>query len=169
MDPSPVAVFGAVSESGTVTSHATVVPEKKTKKDKPSTSKVKKSSDQSATDSKYDEPDKKWTDRFNRLEALLMAKSFQPAVQPTFSSDIWVTPSQSPPASIPKEAEPFFQPPAGHTGTDSSAVMHQSASQPGSDVQLSTERTGKGISLCFSASAIQPAQIRPTGLKIFLT
>ena len=74
-----------------------------------------------------------------------MAKSFQPAVQPTSSDDIRVTPSHSPPPTIPKDSEPFFQP-TGRTGTDSSAVMHQSASQPRSDVQLSTEHTGKGIS-----------------------
>ena len=67
VDPSTVAVIGAVSESGTVTSPTPVVPEKKTKKDKPSTFKVKKSSDKSATDSKYDELDKKWTNHFNRL------------------------------------------------------------------------------------------------------
>ena len=67
-------------------------------------------------------------------------------MQLTFSSDILVIPSHSPPATIPKDSEPFFQPPAGCSGTDSSAVMHQSASQPGSDVQLSTESTGKGIS-----------------------
>ena len=45
VDPSTVAVIGAVSESGTVTSPTPVVPEKKVKKDKPSTSKAKKSSD----------------------------------------------------------------------------------------------------------------------------
>ena len=59
VDPSTFVVIGAVSESGTVTSPTPVVPEKKTKKDKPSTSKVKKSSDKSATDCKYDELDKK--------------------------------------------------------------------------------------------------------------
>ena len=138
VDPSTIAVIGAVSEAGTVISPCTVVPEKKAKKDKPSTSKVKKSAARkSVSDSKYDELDKKWTDRFNKLEALLMAKTFQP----TFSSAVKVTPSHSPPATIPKDSEPFFQPTsAGHTVTDSSAFMHKSASQPGWDSRLSSSQ-----------------------------
>ena len=71
-------------------------------------------------------------------------------LQPTFLSSVKVSPSHSPPASIPKESEPFFQP-TGPTGTDSSAVMHQSASQPGSDSHLPAEPTGKD----FSASQYQ--------------
>ena len=54
VDPSTIAVIGAVSESGTVASPAPVVPEKKAKKNKPSTSKVKKSTEKSITDTKYD-------------------------------------------------------------------------------------------------------------------
>ena len=83
-------------------------------------------------DSRYDELDKKWTDSFNRLEALIMAKT----LQPTFSSEVKLTPSHSTPASIPKDSEPFFQPTSGRTRTDSSALGHQSASQPRSDIQL---------------------------------
>ena len=142
VDPSTVAVIGAVSDSGTVTSPTPVVPEKKCKKDKPSTSKAKKSTEKLVTHSRYDELDKKWTDHFNSLEALLMAKT----LQPTFSSEVRVAPSHSPPASIPKDSEPFFQPTSGHTGTDSSALGHQSASHPGSDTHLPAEHTGKDSS-----------------------
>ena len=60
-----------------------------------STSKAKKSSEKSVTDSKYDELDRKWTDRFSRLEALLIHKTLQPTVQPTFSSAVKVNPSHS--------------------------------------------------------------------------
>ena len=98
-------MIGAVSDSGFVTSPAPV-PEKKAKKDKPATSKAKKSAEKLVPDSKYDELDKKWTDHFNRLETLLMAKT----LQFTFSSAVNVTPSHSPPATIPKDSEPFFQP-----------------------------------------------------------
>ena len=89
VDPSTVAVIRAVSDTGTLTSPTIVVPEKKAKKDKPSTSKVKKSAGEKLVkDTKYDELDKKWTNRFNKLEALLMAKTFQP----TFSSAVKLTP-----------------------------------------------------------------------------
>ena len=143
VDPSTVAVIGDVSDSGNVTSPPPIIPEKKTKKDKvPSASKAKESTQKSVTDSRYDELDKKWTDRFNRLEALLMAKT----LQSTFSSEVKLTPSHSPPASIPKDSEPFFQPTSGCTGSDSSALGHQSASQPGLDTQLPAERTGKDSS-----------------------
>ena len=116
VDPSSVAVIGPVS----------------------GTSSKSKKSDKSVEDSKYDELDRKWTDRFNRLEALLMAKSLQPTDQPTFSASVRVPPSHSPPAAAYKDSEPFFQPiTTGH--------------------------------LCFSASVIQPACVRPTTCQIFFT
>ena len=99
-------------------------------------------SDSSSTDNKIADLDSKWSERFNRLEALLLSKSFQP----TFSSEVKLTPSHSPPTNIPRDSEPFFQP-TGRTGTASSADMHQAASQPESDSQSgTTERTGKGSS-----------------------
>ena len=52
VDPSAVAVIGAVSDLGTVTSPTPVVPEKKCKKDKPSSSKAKKSAEKLVTDSR---------------------------------------------------------------------------------------------------------------------
>ena len=158
VDPSSVSVIGVVGQPSTDKSPSTssVPPEKKSKKDKLS-SKTKKSSDASdakakktdSTDSKIAELDSKWSERFNRLEALLLSKT----LQPTFSSEIRVSPPHSPPANIPKDSEPFFQP-TRRTGKDSSAEMHQSASQPESDTpSTSTERTGKG----FSAPQHQPA------------
>ena len=105
---SSVAVIGLVSDTTTTSSPPPVVPEK-VKKDKLSSSKTKKS-DKSVEDSKYDELDKKWTDRFNRLEALLMAKSLEPSDQPTFSASVRVPPSHSPPVAVSKDSEPFFQP-----------------------------------------------------------
>ena len=129
VDPSSVAVLGPVEPT---TSSSPAVPEKKSKKDKASSSssssKAKKPT-KSAEDSKFDELDKKWTDRFNKLEALLLAKSLQPVDQPTFSAAVKVPPSRSPPATVNKDSEPFFQPvSSGRTGTDSSVSLHQSAS-----------------------------------------
>ena len=155
VDPSSVAVIGPVSDAATASSPPPVVPEKKVKKDKPSSSKSKKS-DKSVKDSKYDELDIKWTDRFNRLEAPLMAKSLQPTDQPTFSASVRVPPSHSPPVAVSKDSEPFFQPiTTGHTGTDSSVLLHQSASQPGSDVSPPAKRTGKDISASQHLSSSQ--------------
>ena len=50
--------------------------------------------------------EEKWSERFNRLEALLLSKS----LQPTFSSEVQVTPSHSPLTTVARETEPFFQP-----------------------------------------------------------
>ena len=96
-----------------------------------------------------EELDQKWSDRFNRLEALIMSKTFQP----TFSSTVKVAPSHSPPATTSKDNEPFFQPTSSErTGQDFSA-LHQSASQLVSQTTASSERTGQGS----SASLHQPS------------
>ena len=133
-------------------------PEKKAKKEKV-ISKAKKSSESSSTDSKIADLDSKWSERFNRLEALLLSKTFQP----TFSSEVKLTPFHSPPTNIPRDSEPFFQP-TGHTGTAFSADMHQAASQLDSDCQsTTTERTQARVSLLPSIN--QPASSHPTNGK----
>ena len=158
VDPSTVSVIRAVSDTAVISS--TAVPEKKAKKDTPTTSKSKKLVEsKSATDRKMEELDQKWSDRFNCLEALLMAKT----LQPTFSSAVKVIPSHSPPANVSKDTEPFFQPTSSErTGTNSSASMHQSTSKLKSDRHLSSECTGK-------ASVNPPAQVRPTPTRIFIS
>ena len=141
VDPSTVAVIAAVSDTASISSPPDPVPEKKLKKEKPSTSKSKKTVEKSATDKKMEELDQKWSDRFNRLEALLMSKSFQL----TFSSAVKVTPSHSPPAIFHRDTEPFFQPTSSErTGQDFSA-MHRSASQFTQET-VTSERTGQGSS-----------------------
>ena len=110
IDPATVSVIGVVGQQETPKSQPSVSasPEKKLKK-LSSVTKAKKatgkSSDPSTTDSVIAELDQKWSERFNRLEALLLAKTLQ---QPTFSSDIRVNPPRSPLASIPRDSEPFF-------------------------------------------------------------
>ena len=80
---------------------------KKSKKDKPSTSKsTKPIGTKSDTDSEIEDLDQKWSDRFNRLEALLLARSFEP----TFSSNVKVTPTHYPPAGVVQGTEPFIRP-----------------------------------------------------------
>ena len=153
VDPSSVAVIGPVSTATSGSSPPPAVPAKKVKKDKPASSKSKKSSGKSVEDTKYDELDKKWTDRFNRLEALLMAKSLQSTDQPTFSASVRVPPSHSPPAAISKDSEPFFQPlSSGRTGTDSSVLVHHSASPSRMLLLSALEKTSLLISICHPAS-----------------
>ena len=157
VDPASVSGIGAVDDQGTVKSPSTVAPpEKKPKKEKPSTSKSSKPVGTKAdTDSKIQELDQKWSDRFNNLEALLLARSFEP----TFSSNVKVTPTHSPPAGVVQGTEPFIRPtkPASSStqfpGSGFSASQHQPTSQTQTSVPTSATvlpRTG------FSASQHQP-------------
>ena len=151
VDPASVSVLGVVDNAGTVQSPS-VPPEKKIKKDKP-----KKTV--SSTESKIADLDLKWSERFNCLEALLLSKSFQPS----FSADVRVSPTNSPPANISKDSEPFFQPSVSSTApsnvectgpdnTDASqhqltgklqpAIASQDTPQQPSRVELSSKRTG---------------------------
>ena len=104
VDPASVSVIGAVGGAASSQSPS-VPPEKKTKKDKPPSTKSKKSAS-SSMDDRFSEMDAKWSERFNRLEALLLARS----LEPSFSADVRVTPVHSPPATVSKDSEPFFQP-----------------------------------------------------------
>ena len=85
-----------------------------------------------STDQRFEELDQKWSDRFNRLEALLLAKTLdQPQQEPTFST-VKVVPAHSPPANVIR-SEPFIKP------TD------QSASQPTDRPSVSTDRPSVSV------------------------
>ena len=135
MDPASVAVIGVVGDSSAAKIDS-APPEKKPKKEKVP-AKPKKSVDTSTTDSKISELDQKWSERLNRIEALLLAKSLNPA----FTSEVRVSPTHSPPAGISKDSEPFFQPshrsreslPDRRTGPDTHALQHKSAGKLQSD------------------------------------
>ena len=62
----------------------------------------------SSTDTRISDLDRKWSDRFNRLEALLMAKALDRPQDPVFSS-VKVAPSRTPPANVVR-SEPFLKP-----------------------------------------------------------
>ena len=62
----------------------------------------------STTDSKISELDKKWADRFNRLEALLLAKTVDRPQDPTFGT-VKVAPTHTPPANVVR-SDPFLKP-----------------------------------------------------------
>ena len=111
VNPGSVSLIGAVDGQGTLQSPSYSGPAeknaKKVEKDKGSTSKSKPSTDKpvktadklarSSTDSKIAELDQKWSDRFNRLEALLMAKTLDS--EPTFQK-VKLAPTHSPPVGV---------------------------------------------------------------------
>ena len=77
--------------------------EKKKKVEEKKTSNPSTSSSRPAavsTDQRFEKLDQKWSDRFNRLEALLLAKTLdQPQQEPTFST-VRVVPAHSAPANV---------------------------------------------------------------------
>ena len=68
--------------------------------------------------------EQKWSDWFNQLEALLLAKSLDRPQEPTFS-DVKVTPTHAPPTSAIR-SEPFLKP--SDQPTSSSQQSHQPSS-----------------------------------------
>ena len=148
IDPASVSVIGVVS--GPSPDKTPVPPEKKVKKDKSSVKPKKSSSSTltSNTEDKFTALEDKWSERFSRLEALLLAKS----MEPTFSSEVRVAPTHSPPPVVSRDAEPFFHPPnssgdtSQRTGPDSSAALQPSAGKLVRESSVhgssSSERTG---------------------------
>ena len=132
VDPASVAVIGAIDSQGTVKTAASAPPpEKKLKKEcKKDPKKVKSpsttaSSSQPTPDERFNELDNKWSERFSRLEALILAKSFEP----TFTADVKVAPTHSPPQTQ-NVSEPFIRPSTSSLpGSGSSAEKHQLASK----------------------------------------
>ena len=79
----------------------------------------------STTDTKIADLDKKWSDRFNRLEALLLAKTLDPPWDPVFST-VKVAPAHAPPTNVAR-TDPFLKPasqsvPPTDTAIDSPAT-----------------------------------------------
>ena len=138
VDPSAVSVIGPVDGSSTVKSPS-LPPEKKAKKDKPVSKSKKTVSASTSADSKIAELDLNWLERF---KAWLLFKLFPPS----FSSDVRVTPSHSPPPHVGKDTEPFFQVTSSGsyvelTGPDFSVEKQLSAGKQQSQ-ELSSKQTG---------------------------
>ena len=120
IDPSSVTVVGVVDDQGIVKSPGSSSDKKKknNQPDKPHSSKDSKTSadkpsksltktHRSSPDTRIEELDQKWSERFNRLEALLLSKSLDK--EPTFSS-VKVTPAHLPPQSSAISSRPFIEP-----------------------------------------------------------
>ena len=117
-----------------------VEEKKKSVKSKSSTSSSRPAA--VSADQRFKELDQKWSDRFNRLEALLLVKTLdQPQQEPTFST-VKVVPAHSPPANVIR-SEPFIKP------TD------HSASQP-------TDRPS--VSATTDPPASKPQSVRPQAM-----
>ena len=164
VDPSSVSVIGVVDGQGSVKSPAPVPPpDKKPKKDNENSKKEKSpctKMSKHSTDEKFSEMDSKWLERFSRLEALIMAKSFEP----TFSSKVKVTPTHSPPHDVGNTTEPFIRPSTSKlTGTGFSATKHQPTSQQSS----TTKFPGTGSSANKHQPASQTNSHQPTSTARF--
>ena len=141
VDPSAVSVIRVVGDAKSDKSPV-LPPEKKLKKDKAPTKAKKGKASTSTSDDRISELDQKWSERFNRLEALLLSKS----LQPTFSSKVRITPSHSLPTNIARDTEPFFQPTSRtlddpstpqRTGRDFGAAQQPSAGKLPTDSSAS--------------------------------
>ena len=141
-----MSVIRAVDGQDTALS-AQLAEKKKKVEEKKNSVKSKSSSSTSrpaavSTDQRFEELDQKWSDRFNQLEALLLAKTLdQPQQEPTFST-VNVLPAHSPPAKVIR-SQPFIKP------TD------QSASQPTDRPSVSTDRPSVSAATDPPASKLQ--------------
>ena len=164
-----MSVIGVVDGQGSVKSPAPVPPpDKKPKKDYRNSKKEKSPStkvSKHSTDEKFAEMDSKWSERFSRLEALIMAKSFEP----TFSSKVKVAATHSPPHDVGNTTEPFIRPSTSKlTGTGFSAAKHQLTSQAVTSQQASTTKfPGTGFSANKHQPASQTNSHRPTSTARF--
>ena len=153
VDPSLVTVMGVVDGQSTPRSPGLSdqpVEKKKKKEDKKASSEksvkadksVKSSSHRTSSSSSYDQKlevmEQKWSDCFNRLEALLLAKSLDRPQEPVFTT-VKVAPTHAPPASVSTEPflkptdQPFHRPPTS-TLPATDPASSATASQAGSDV-----------------------------------
>ena len=167
VDPANMSVIAPVDSQGPVKSPASVAsPDKKAKKDKPSStsSKPSKAQNQANTELKIAELDQKWSDRFNRLEALLMARSLEPA----FTSNVKVKLTHSPPASVENVSEPFIRPSTELPGSGSSAAKHQPTSKAKTSRPTSaTKFPGTSSSAVKHQPTSQTQTSRPTSSSKF--
>ena len=141
-----------------------VEDKKKSVKSKPSASASRPAA--VSTDQRFDELDQKWSDRFNRLGALLLARTLdQPQQEPTFGT-VKVVPAHSPPASVIR-SEPFIRPtdqptsqpadrpsgstdrPSTSTTTDPPTSRSQADRQQISDQPAASDRPSTSISNTF--------------------
>ena len=94
VDPAHVTVLARVEKVKAVQSTPTTKKTKRSESPKPSASKKRSSSKPSAEDLKN--LDDKWAERFSRLEAMILAKTFTVPVEPVVKAASDVTPTEKP-------------------------------------------------------------------------
>ena len=127
IDPSSVTAVGAVDDQGMLQSPGSSSSADKKKKANPvdepkahSSRPTKPGSEKSAksptpkphrsmTNARIEELDQKWLERFNRLEALLLSKTFH-RPEPTFSTVRVTLPHTPPVGAVNKSNDPFIRP-----------------------------------------------------------
>ena len=168
VDPASVSVIGPIDKpTPAKPALEAPPPDKKIKKDTKKVGKKDKSpsstvSKPPSADDKIADLDSKWAERFNRLEALLLSKSFEPQ----FSANVKVTPTHSPPASVERVSDPFIRPASSSAalpGTGFSAEKHQPTSKALTSQQSSSSKfPGTGSSAHKHQPASQTKTSRPT-------
>ena len=109
VDPAHVSVLGKVEKVKAVQSTPTTKKTKRSESPKPSASKNRSSSSRPSTED-HKELDDKWAERFSRLEAMLLAKTFTVPVGPVVKPAADVTPTE----------KPFFEPSTSNLPVDKS-------------------------------------------------
>ena len=143
IDPSSVTVVGAVDAQGILQSPGSSSGKKKksnpaekvkssSSKDKAATTEkpsksLSSKAHRSSPDTRIEELDQKWSERFNGLAALLLAKSLD-RQELTFAS-IKVAPAHSPPAESAISSKPFIRPQASDLSVTDLASQRQATDQ----------------------------------------
>ena len=174
IDPASVSIIGPVEKPST--SNPTVEappPDKKVKKDSRKVGKKDKSPTatvskppSSSADDKIADLDSKWAEHFNRLEALILTKNFEPQ----FSANVKVTPTHSPPSAVEHVSDPFIRPSSSAVlpGTGFSAEKHQPTSKVMTSQQSSSSKfPGTGSSTSKHQPASQTKTSRPASSTKF--
>ena len=78
------------------------------------------------TDNKLEQLDQKWPERFSRLEAMLLSKTFTQS-DPVFQSVVGST-TNPPPARIVDNNQPFFNPQTDHQSTGTNQLTSHCSS-----------------------------------------
>ena len=100
VDPAHISVLGKVEKVKAVQSTPTTKKTKRSESPKPSAS-IKRSSSSRPSAEDLKELDDKWAERFFRLEAMLLAKTFTVPVEPVVKPASDVTPTEKPFLSLP--------------------------------------------------------------------
>ena len=161
VDPAHVSVLAKVEKGKAVQSTPSSKKTKRSESPKPSSSKKRSSSHPSAED--FKSLDDKWAERFSRLEAMLLAKTFTVPVEPVVKPAADVTPT----------GKPFFEPSTSKLPVEKSLpsekpgpCLDQATGNAAEEMQTATQPLGAPG----AGMATQPVQapgsfpeVQPTG------